>query len=201
MIETIFDDINNTGAVEEEASGAFYYGLVDTDNKSYGFLEEDDSRVTTDMIKLTRSEWEQLLEEQSQGKEIVYYNGKVFTAEQGLYFVDDNGVWQKKSNEEFEQEKAQAEAERIAMLNLTAADVERAIYKAKGIDFEDMITMLESTSQISDSSIDVKALKIELKANNFYRGNPYIDAVGTILGFSKQQLDEFFETNDYTKLL
>lgn len=39
------------------------------------------------------------------------------------------------------------------------------------------------------------------KANNFYRGNPYIDAVGTLLGFTKEQLDEFFETNDYTKLL
>ena len=49
--------------------------------------------------------------------------------------------------------------------------------------------------------LDLKALKIELKANNFYRGNPYIDAVGTLLGFTKEQLDEFFETNDYTKLM
>lgn len=121
------------------------------------------------------------------------------------------------------EELAQKEAERIAKLSLTAADVERAIYKAKGIDFEDVITLVEQSSPqceraefVSEgseltnsgegsvaagaSAIDIKALKIELKANNFYRGNPYIDAVGSLLGFTKQQLDEFFETNDYTKL-
>ena len=71
------------------------------------------------------------------------------------------------------------EAERIAMLHLTSADVERAIYKAKGLDFNDVISLLEKQK----ATIDIKALQIELKANNFYRGNPYIDAVGTILGF------------------
>lgn len=99
--------------------------------------------------------------------------------------------------EEFKGEQLQKEAERIAMLNLTAADVERAIYKAKGLDFNDVISLVETQK----ATIDIKALQIELKANNFYRGNPYIDAVGTILGFTKEQLDEFFETNDYTKLL
>ena len=112
-------------------------------------------------------------------------------------------------NPNYEQEQAQKEAKRIAMLNLTAADVERAIYKAKGIDFEDIVNLVNSEIVNSESkddetaglSIDIKALKIELKANNFYRGNPYIDAVGTILGLTKEQLDEFFKTNDYTKLL
>ncbi len=99
-------------------------------------------------------------------------------------------------------------AERKAMLNLTAADVERAIYKAKGMDFDDIITLVEQYNQTEPMSetgestnIDIKALKIELRANNFYRGNPYIDVVGNLLGFTKKQLDEFFETNDYTKLL
>ena len=109
-----------------------------------------------------------------------------------------------------DKEKAQEEAERIAMLNLTAADVERAIYRAKGIDFEDVIKLVEAYQPsplggegagTAGEGLDLKALKIELKANNFYRGNPYIDAVGTILGFTKEQLDEFFETNDYTKLM
>jgi hypothetical protein len=98
--------------------------------------------------------------------------------------------------EEKEAEQAQKEAERIAMLNLTAADVERAIYKAKGLDFNDVISLVEKQK----ASIDIKALQIELKANNFYRGNPYIDAVGTILGFTKEQLDKFFDTNDYRYL-
>lgn len=94
-------------------------------------------------------------------------------------------------------------AQRKAMLNLTAADVERAIYKAKGLDFDDIITMIQAQplSEEGTPILDIKALKIELRANNFYRGNPYIDQVGAILGFTKQQLDEFFETNDYTKLM
>lgn len=97
---------------------------------------------------------------------------------------------------EYEAEQARKEAERIAMLNLTAADVERAIYKAKGLDFNDVISLVETQK----AAIDIKALQIELKANNFYRGNPYIDAVGTILGFTKEQLDKFFDTNDYRYL-
>lgn len=100
--------------------------------------------------------------------------------------------------EDYIQEQARKEKERIAQLNLTAADVERAIYRAKGMDFDDVVALVENSRT---SEIDVKALKIELRANNFYRGNPYIDAVGTLLGFTKTQLDEFFETNDYTKLL
>ena len=99
-------------------------------------------------------------------------------------------------------------AQRKAMLNLTAADVERAIYKAKGMDFDDVIALVEQYNQTDPmdaegegATIDIKALKIELKANNFYRGNPYIDAIGAILGFTSEQLDNFFETGDYTELL
>lgn len=104
-----------------------------------------------------------------------------------------------------EEEIAKSERERINMLSLTAADVERAIYKVKGMDFEDVIEMVRglvdtSTQGEDEVVIDLKALKIELKANNFYRGNPYIDQVGKLLGFSAKQLDEFFETGDYKKL-
>lgn len=107
------------------------------------------------------------------------------------------------NTEEYEQEQAQKEAKRIAMLNLTAADVERAIYKAVGMDFDDIISLIEAQplSETGQPIIDIKALKIELKANNFYRGNPYISQVGSLLGFTEEQLTAFFETNDYTKLL
>lgn len=116
--------------------------------------------------------------------------------------IQNNEIVQK-TETEIEEEKAQEEAERIAMLNLTAADVERAIYKAKGLDFDDVITLIQAQplTETGEPLIDIKALKIELKANNFYRGNPYINQVGTLLGFSSKQLDDFFETNDYTKLL
>ena len=104
---------------------------------------------------------------------------------------------------EYETKQAQIEAERVAMLSLTGADVERGIYKVTGKDFDDVVSMVEQVIASGSVAIqiDIKALKIELKANNFYRGNPYVDAVGSLLGFTKEQLDAFFETNDYTKLL
>jgi hypothetical protein len=101
-------------------------------------------------------------------------------------------------DEDYEAEQAKKEAERIARLFLTGADVERGIYQAKGMDFDDI---LEFVKVMQPEGLDIKALKIELKANNFYRGNPYVDAIGSLLGFTKEQLDLFFEYNDYTYLL
>ena len=117
-------------------------------------------------------------------------------AEDKLYYiVQDRELIE---NPNYEAEQAQKEAERIAKLFLTGADVERGIYQAIGKDFEDIIEMV---TQLQPEGLDIKALKIELKANNFYRGNPYVNAVGALLGFTSEQLDKFFETNDYTVLL
>ena len=101
-------------------------------------------------------------------------------------------------DEAWEAEQAQKEAERIAKLYLTGADVERGIYQAKGMDFEDILAMV---AQLQPEGLDIKALKIELKANNFYRGNPYVNTIGLLLGFNKKQLDKFFETGDFKKLM
>ena len=101
-------------------------------------------------------------------------------------------------NPNYEEEQEAKERERIAQLYLTGADVERGIYQAKGMDFDDIVAMV---TQLQPEGLDVKALKIELKANHFYRGNPYVNAVGALLGFTSEQLDNFFETNDYTVLL
>lgn len=103
-----------------------------------------------------------------------------------------------------EEEIAQRERERIGKLYLTGADVERGIFKARGADFEDIIKMIGQMQIDSDprtEGIELKALQIELKANNFYRGNPYVSAIGQLLGFTEEQLNLFFETNDYTVLL
>lgn len=86
-----------------------------------------------------------------------------------------------------EEEVKQKERERINMLTLTAADVERAVYKDKKMDFEDIIALVKDNPEI-----DVKALKIELKANNFYRGNPYVEQIGTLLGYTSEDLDYLF---------
>ena len=93
--------------------------------------------------------------------------------------------------EEAENKEQQAERNRLDMLYLTGADVERAIYQVKGLDFDDILTMVKD-----NPTIDAKALKIEFKANNFYRGNPYISQVGALLGFTSGMLDKFFDTKD-----
>lgn len=112
--------------------------------------------------------------------------------------IDNNWYLTEKCPMKTEEQKKLEEAERIARLNMTGADVERGIYKAKGMDFNDILAYV---TQLQPEGLDIKALGIELKANDFYRGNPYVDAVGSLLGFTKEQLDMFFETKDYTYLL
>lgn len=142
-----------------------------------------------------------------------YQQGKIkfYTAQpldKTLYNLDDvvetdkeyvlDGEEYVLNDEAYKEKQAQKERERIAKLYLTGADVERGIYQAKGMDFEDILAYV---SQLQPQGLDIKALKIELKANNFYRGNPYVSAIGQLLGFSEEQLNEFFETNDYRVLL
>ena len=138
---------------------------------------------------------------------------KPYTDEQRIKFIVENNhkkgyTIEESANSlvalgETDEEKQAKEQERIAMLSLTAADVERGIYKAKGMDFDDIIAMVQEIADAGafETPMDVKALKIELKANNFYRGNPYVDAVGGLLGFTKEQLDAFFETGDFIYLM
>ena len=97
----------------------------------------------------------------------VFYNlDKV--EETSLEYVLDGEEYVLK-DEAWEEKQRQAERERIAKLYLTGADVERGIYQAKGMDFDDIVAMV---TQLQPEGLDIKALKIELKANNFYRGNP-----------------------------
>lgn len=119
------------------------------------------------------------------------------------YLITANGIEDLRETAEYKQAQAQKERERLNGLSLTAADVERAIYKAKGMDFEDVLALVEAANEaaaISEdsttSAIDIKALKIELKANNFYRGNPYIDAVGAILGYTSDEIDYLFKNKE-----
>ncbi len=102
------------------------------------------------------------------------------------YKIVDNEVIEKTP-----EEKAQEEQERLNMLSLTGADVERALYKAKKIDFNDVIELVKDNPEI-----DLKALKIELKANNFYRGNPYLNQIGALLGFNSEDLNYLFKNKE-----
>ncbi len=101
-------------------------------------------------------------------------------------------------NPNYEEEQKEKEKALIAMMTLTAADVERAIYKAKGMDFDDLIEFVQKND--TNNVLDIKALKIELKANNFYRGNPYIGQIGAMLGYSTDEIDFLFLNKELPKI-
>ena len=92
------------------------------------------------------------------------------------------------------EQEAQKERERLDALTLTPADVERALYKAKGMDFEDLKALIAQQAP----QIDMKGLAIEFRANNFYRGVVVggirlIDTVGALLGYTPKDMDYLFE--------
>lgn len=93
-----------------------------------------------------------------------------------------------------EEEKEAQERERLDMLTLTPADVERALYKAKQMDFEDLKALINQ----SLTGIDTKALAIEFRAKDFYRGamlgsGRLFDIVGALLGYTPDDMDYLFE--------
>ena len=99
-------------------------------------------------------------------------------------------------------------AEYNARLNLTGTDVERALLAAKGMDFDDVISLVEQYNEVASldaegnpARVNIKALKVELKAGHFYYGNPWVKQIGALLGFTDEQMLEFFKTGDYTTLM
>ncbi len=97
-------------------------------------------------------------------------------------------------NPNWEKEQAEKERQRLDNLTLTPSDVERALYKAKQMDFEDLKALIAEKAP----QLDMKALAIEFRANNFYRGVEVngmrlIDTVGALLGYSPSDMDYLFE--------
>lgn len=111
--------------------------------------------------------------------------------EVGKYIVVNNELV---LNPNWEEEKARRERERLDALTLTPADVERALYKAKGMDFTDLKNLITETVP----TIDMKALSIEFRAKDFYRGAVaggvrLFDTIGAILGYTSADMDYLFE--------
>ncbi|MCQ2957294.1 MAG: hypothetical protein MJ180_00155 [Candidatus Gastranaerophilales bacterium] len=78
-------------------------------------------------------------------------------------------------------------------LTLTPADVERALIKAKGINFDDLKQLISTQM----TGVDMKALGAEFGANLFYRGAMFgngrlFDIVGSLLGYTPDDIDYLF---------
>lgn len=96
-----------------------------------------------------------------------------------------------------QEKQAQKEREELDRLTLTPADVERALYRAKGMDFTDLKNMITEAVP----TIDMKALAIEFRARDFYRGAEaggvrLFDTIGAILGYSSADMDYLFLNKD-----
>ena len=113
-----------------------------------------------------------------------------FIAHPDYYLWNGEDVVLNPNWEEIEQQKHRQEMD---ALTLTPADVERALYKAKGMDFEDLKALI--SQQIP--TIDIKGLAIEFRARDFYRGATangvrLFDTVGLLLGYSSDDMDYLF---------
>jgi len=92
------------------------------------------------------------------------------------------------------EEIAVKERERLDALTLTPADVERALYKEKQMDFEDLKVLIAQQLPM----VDIKGLSIEFRAKDFYRGAEangmrLFDVVGQLLGYTPSDMDYLFE--------
>ena len=100
-------------------------------------------------------------------------------------------------NPDYEEIIRRKEREKLDALTLTPADVERALYKAKNMDFEDLKALIVQALP----TVDIKGLSIEFRARDFYRGAMangmrLFDVVGQLLGYSSEEIDTLFLTKE-----
>lgn len=99
-----------------------------------------------------------------------------------------------------DEQKAQEEKERIAMLSLTRGDVFRGLLMAKQVTRAEIRAMIESNETLTMLQKEMALIDFD-EALNFYRGNALIDTLGATLGITGEQLDMFFEDGNYEHLL
>lgn len=146
------------------------------------YIEENDKVVLFDDNR-TKLENTLVFMPQYQGLEIK-------ELEEG-YVISDFVIM---TEEEYQAQQTQKERERLDALTLTPADVERALYKAKQMDFEDLKALIVPALP----TVDIKALSIEFRAKDFYRGAEangmrLFDVVGALLGYTSADMDYLFE--------
>lgn len=132
-------------------------------NIGFGFYDYDFEGA----VKLSDDEYFQLLDEQSAGRQIVMYDGKVFTCEYGLY-KEENGEFIKKSDEEFTSEKTKiANQLRIEQIDSLLRDIDekrvRAMCEPELYNIETGETWLE---YYNNQAIALRAERAELAGDN-----------------------------------
>ena len=132
--------------------------------------------------------------EEQKIKFIVEYNHKMGLkleeTENALFALEENEIIFENEpivDEEYSLKREAILQERKATLKLTKREVFLALYKDKGI------TPAQIKAQIPS---DEALIEFEY-ANEYYRGNPLIDMVGNLLGYTPKQLDYLFENKEF----
>lgn len=98
------------------------------------------------------------------------------------YYILENGKLVENPN--YDEIKAEKERQRLNLLNLTKADVLLALYAGKGLTPEDIKEMLKN---------NVPALIKFDYASSYYRGDEVVNALGSALGYTTEEMDYLFE--------
>ena len=118
---------------------------------------------------------------------------KPYSEQQRIEFIKEqnrrNGYEIRETSEQLQawgyttEEITEQERQRLDMLSLTKREVFLALYRDKGI----------TPDQLKAQIQDVEAL-IEFEyAESYFRGNPLINSIGAMLGYTSEQLDYLFE--------
>lgn len=155
----------------------------------YANVDSRDKLVCIDRCIMTADEYGSSDVKNIEVSEEIYNNAQEYGV--NYYTYSNNEIV---LNPNYEQEQAQKERQRLDALTLTPADVERALYKEKQMDFDDLKALI--AQQIPQ--IDTKALSIEFRAKDFFRGAMYgnmrlFDVVGALLGYTPADMDYLFE--------
>ena len=108
-----------------------------------------------------------------------------FEIDELVYNDLDRYIWNGEEvvlNPNYDEEQAKKERQKINMLSLTKREVFLALYRDKGITPEQIKAQIE----------DPEAL-IEFEyASEYFRGNSLINSIGSILGYTSEDLDYLF---------
>lgn len=98
------------------------------------------------------------------------------------------------------QESEEEREERIGNLYMSRGDMFEALILAFDKDENDIIKIVEDLPDITDMERKLYLNRVK-NAQNFYRKYPAVDLIGTVLGISKEKMDNFFESKNYQDLL
>lgn len=149
-----------------------YYAHIDSKNKL----------VDIDMTIFTADEYGSENVQNIEVPEEYYINAQEYGT--NYYKYSDGEVI---LNPDYEQEQEEKERERIAKLKLTKREVFLALYRDK-----------EITPEMIKAQITNPEAMIEFEyASDYFRGNPLIDTIGALLGYTSADLDYLFEHKEF----